>query len=141
MYRISRNVYLFAKEKFVKRLTENSNNMCERSRELDTEEPEYSYDLPDSTSEDEIPELSSITSYSFEPIRKLSRSLSLSSTSNASMDGEKQEQSSRIGNTSWYQCGKCYAVETEGVSLCCQDTNDIPEKFFRGMYFSIVFLM
>ena len=101
MYRIFRNVYLFAKEKFVKRLTEKSNNMsCERSRELDTEEPEYSYDLPDSTSEDEIPELSSITSYSFEPIPKLSRSLSLSSSSNASVDGEKQEQSSRIGNTS-----------------------------------------
>ena len=78
----------------------------ERCHELDTEEFEYSYDSSDSTSEDEFPHFSSITPYSFEPIRKLSRPPSLSSSSDASMDEEKQEQISRIGNTSWCQCEK-----------------------------------
>ena len=77
--------------------------------------------MPDSTSEDEIWDFSSITSYNLEKysksIRKLSRSPSLVSSYNASIDEEKQEQSSRIGNTSWCQCGKCYAVETERESL------------------------
>ena len=37
----------------------------ERCHELDTEELEYSYDLSDSTSEDEIQDFSSITSQTF----------------------------------------------------------------------------
>ena len=84
----------------------------EKCHKLDTEELEYYYDLSDSTSEDEIPDFSSITPYSFELIQKLSRSPSLSSNFDASMDEEKHEQSSRIGNTAWLQCGKCYAMET-----------------------------
>ena len=109
----------------------------ERCHELDTEE----LDLSDSTLEDEIPDFSSITRNSFQPARKLNRSPSLSSSSDASMDKEKQGQSSRTGNTSWCQCGKCYAMETEGERLCCQVTNETPDNYFRGTYFSIAFLM
>ena len=54
-----------------------SNISDERCYELDTK-LEYSYDLSDSTSEDEISDFSSITPYSFEFIWKLSRSPSLS---------------------------------------------------------------
>ena len=54
-------------------------------------------------------------------MRKLGRSPLLSSSSHASIDEKKQEQSSRIGNTSWFQYGKCYEKETEGESF--QDTN------------------
>ena len=43
----------------------------ERGHELDTEELEYSSDLSDSTSEDEIPDFSSINPYSFELIQNL----------------------------------------------------------------------
>ena len=61
----------------------------EKGHELDTEELEYSYDLSDSTSEDEIPDFSSINPYSFELIQNLSRSPSLSSSSDASMEERK----------------------------------------------------
>ena len=50
-------------------------------------------------------------------MRKLGRSPLLSSSSDASIDEKKQEQSSRIGNTSWFQYGKCYEKET-GEHLC-----------------------
>ena len=45
-------------------------------------------------------------------MRKLGKSPLLSSSSDASIDEKKQEQSSRIGNTSWFQYGKCYEKET-----------------------------
>ena len=60
----------------------------ERCHDLDTEELECSYDLSDSTSENETSGFSIITPCGFEPIQKLSRSPSLSSSSNASMDEE-----------------------------------------------------
>ena len=61
----------------------------ERAHQLDIKELEYSYDLSDSTSEDEIPDFSSINPYSFEPIQNLSRSPSLSYSSDASMEERK----------------------------------------------------
>lgn len=57
---------------------------------------EYSYDLSDSTSEDEIPYFSNKSLYSFEPIQKLSRSPSLSSSSDASMDEEEQRKAHEL---------------------------------------------
>ena len=89
----------------------------ERSLRLDPEELEYSYDLSECNSEDEIPDFSSITPYSFEPVWKLCKLPLLSSSSDASIDEEKQEQSSQIENTSWCQCGKCYTMETEGENF------------------------
>ena len=69
----------------------------ERCHDLDTEELEYSYDLSDSTSENETSDFSIITPYGFEPIQKLSRSPSLSSSSNASRD----EEQPRTNVTNW----------------------------------------
>ena len=57
---------------------------------------EYSYDLSDSTSKDEIPYFSSKRLYSFEPIQKLSRSPSLPSSSGASMDEEQQSKAHEL---------------------------------------------
>ena len=86
----------------------------ERCHGLDPQELEYSYDLSECNLEDEIPDFSSITPYSFEPVWKLRKLPLLSSSSDASIDEEKQEQSSQIENTSWCQRGKCYTMETEG---------------------------
>ena len=80
----------------------------ERCHGLDPEELKYSYDLSECNSEDKVPDFSSINSYSFEPVWKLSRLPLLSSSSDASIDEEKQEQSLQIENTSWCHCGKCY---------------------------------
>ena len=111
----------------------------ERCHELYTEELEYPYDLSNSTSEYGILYFSRITSYSFELVWKLRMSPSLSSSSDPSVDEENQEQSSRFRNASFCRYGKLYAMEIEGACLCCQDTTEIPKKFFRGTHISNAF--
>ena len=38
----------------------------------------------------------------------------------------------RIGNTDWCLCGRCAPMETHTESLCCKETNEIPEEYFEG---------
>ena len=38
----------------------------------------------------------------------------------------------RIGNTDWCLCGRCSPMETHTESLCCKETNEIPEEYFEG---------
>ena len=38
----------------------------------------------------------------------------------------------RIGNTDWCQCGECKPMATYMESLCCQNTNEVPEELFEG---------
>ena len=39
-------------------------------------------------------------------------------------------QDSRIGNNEWCTCGGlCRSMETANESLCCCDTNEIPDNF------------
>ena len=64
----------------------------------------------------------------------------MSFISDASVDEQKKEQSSQIGNTSWCQCGKCDAIETEGESLCCQVTNEIPGNISEVHTFQVAVL-
>ena len=41
----------------------------------------------------------------------------------------------RIGNIKWCKCGeRCQAMKTEEESLCCRDTNEIPDDNFKGMF-------
>ena len=49
----------------------------------------------------------------------------------SSSDSEKDDDS-RIGNTSWCFCGgECLPVSTYAESLCCLDTNEIPDDYFE----------
>ena len=104
-----------------------------------TEELTYSIDLSSSEDKSEsessdsdvsIPYFSLLKPYDHEPIRKLSRSPSPSSESSSS-DEEITEQT-RIGNTKWCQCSNCMPMETYEESLCCRDTNDVPDDYFKG---------
>ena len=106
-----------------------------------TEELTYSIDLSSSEDKSEsessdddsdvsIPDFSLLKPYDHEPIRKLSRSPSPSSESSSS-DEEITEQT-RIGNTKWCQCSNCMSMETYEESLCCRDTNDVPDDYFKG---------
>ena len=40
----------------------------------------------------------------------------------------------RIGNTNWRQCGLCQPMESEAESLCCLNTNEVPDDYFKGYY-------
>ena len=73
--------------------------------------------MSDSTLEDEIPDFSNINPYSFQPIQIVSRSPSLSSSSNASME----ERNAGTQLTNWKKIlvsvWKMLALETEKESL------------------------
>ena len=47
-------------------------------------------------------------------------------------NGPELDAKQRKGNTDWCLCGKCKAMETERESLCCLDTNEIPDDYFEG---------
>ena len=65
-----------------------------------------------------------------EPTRSSS---DLSSSSSSDTDGDKIE---RINNTDWCKCGGfCGAMKTNCESLCCRDTNEIPDEYFNGKYY------
>ena len=49
-----------------------------------------------------------------------------------SSDTDEPEELERIGNITW--C-KCFAMETNTESLCCYDTNEVPDVLFEGMFF------
>ena len=37
----------------------------------------------------------------------------------------------QIGNSEWYECSKqCKPMKTYTECLCCQERNDIPERYF-----------
>ena len=44
----------------------------------------------------------------------------------------KATKVSRVGKNDWCVCGSCKAMQIEAESLCCRDTNEIPEDFFEG---------
>ena len=79
-------------------------------------------------SEEEQPTIATLRPYEFEPVEKITGPISPSSSSGES----EEEENSRIGNTEWCLCEKCEAMETYTESLCCQDTNEVPEDYFEG---------
>ena len=110
----------------------------------ETEEPEHSMDFSSRSSSDssdtsdsdlsseenedmETPDFNTLRPYDHEPTRILGRSPSPSVSPSKATKG-----ASRIGNTEWCMCGKCQAMETEEESLCCRDTNEIPDEKFSG---------
>lgn len=84
----------------------------------------------DSTSEgdESIPDLSVLNPYDFEPI------IAFNEIENE--EGESNSKSTdiptRIGNVNWCKCGYCKPMESEAESLCCLDTNQIPDENFEG---------
>ena len=89
-----------------------------------------------SSSEESLPDdLSNLKPYDWEPRRSASevadlmKNLSLSSDTEDS--SEENAEDKRIGNTDW--CGCCRPMDTYTESLCCAETNDVPEEYFEGM--------
>ena len=63
--------------------------------------------------------------YDFEPNIK-----DLPSDSN-NQQKEKNEHW-RIGNTDWCICEKSQPMESKAESLCCLDTDEVPDDYFEG---------
>ena len=116
--------------------SENDHNSSESSKFqadfLDSQELSYSVDLSDlsendqSESDESIPDLCLLKTYNFEPlVKKIPNNTDLEST---------EATTKRIGNTNWCQCGLCQPMESEAESLCCLDTNEVPDDYFEGYY-------
>ena len=71
--------------------------------------------------------------YDMEPRRKLEDQDLRTDTERSNDSSDSEAENERIGNNDWCVCGgKCRALETYTESYCCQDTNEIPEDFFKG---------
>lgn len=81
-----------------------------------------------SSSDESLHDLTKLKPYDLEPIYS---DVASSSSDSERVDSEEEEQS-RIGNTSWCECGNCRAMKTYTESYCCRDTNEIPDEYFEG---------
>ena len=97
-----------------------------------TQELEYptssSSSCESSESEDSLPDISRLKPYDFEPEIPYAEE-------EQTPESEQSILTSRIGNTHWCLCGECKPMETEAESLCCLDTNEVPDEYFEGKYF------
>lgn len=122
------------------------------SNELDTQELQYSIDLSSSSeneinnefsnlsgsdlnsghssSDESFPDITKLKPYDHEPVCP-PRMYDLKDTDG---DDSESEETSRIGNTDWCLCGNCKEMETYSESLCCLDTNGVPEELFEGIF-------
>ena len=97
-----------------------------------TQELEYptssSSSCESSESENSLPDISSLKPYDFEPEIPYAEE-------EQTPESEQSILASRIGNIHWCLCGECKPMETEAESLCCLDTNEVPDEHFEGKYF------
>ena len=70
----------------------------------------------------------------FEPNVSSSNLSSTSSDKDISSSDSETVEESRLGNTNWCLCGKCFPMLTYTESLCCLDTNKVPDEYFEGMH-------
>ena len=66
--------------------------------------------------------------------------ISNSNSDEGTSDSEQEKE--RIGNTDWCVCGgKCRPMESYTESLCCRETNEVPDEYFEGQTYqtSLIF--
>ena len=83
----------------------------------------------DSVSDISLPDVTKLKPYDFEPEASSNEEDNIDISNDDSSDEEK----SRIGNVDWCVCGKCRPVQTFTESLCCRDTNEVPDDLFEGL--------
>ena len=126
------NSRVFAETKELQYSTEMSSSETDTAsdiNEFESGELKYSSSTEISTAEesdsDEDFLQDNLKSYDFEPACPPSiEFLSDNDVDEEITDGRK-------GNTNWCLCGHCQAMGTEAESLCCRDTNDIPDNYFE----------
>ena len=83
----------------------------------------------------EYPNVFTLKPFDFEPEISLEEQQQMPNDSSESDSNESPDEECRIGNTDWCKCGCCQPMQTYTESLCCKDTNEIPEKLFDGKQF------
>ena len=84
-------------------------------------------DSSSDSDEGDLPDISSLKPFCFEPEISLEEQQNISDDSS---DSERFEEfvESRIGNNYWCPCGgHCKPMGTNAESLCCRDNNEIPD--------------
>ena len=81
---------------------------------------------------DSIPDIHKLQPYDLEPEIASSDVSTTTSDENTSSSDSEIADYSRIGNTSWCSCGKCFPMTTYTESLCCRDTNEVADEYFEG---------
>ena len=90
-------------------------------------------DEDDNSSEEElIQDFAKLRPYDHEPTVPSAEISTSSASDDEDADDSEQEEQERIGNVDWCGCGKCRPMLTFTESLCCQDTNEVPEELFEG---------
>ena len=83
--------------------------------------------------------MNTLKPYDFEPIVSSNSGDEASGTYDepeVQEDDNSSHSTSRVGNIRWCKCGECRAMSTEVESVCCSESNEIPEDFFEGTYFN-----
>ena len=83
----------------------------------------------ESSDNDNIPDIGLLKPYDHESQRT---SFDEGSLSDVSSTCSTDSETLRIGNTDCCLCGRCVPMETYAESLCCKETNKIPEEYFEG---------
>ena len=45
----------------------------------------------------------------------------------------EEEDTSKIGNSLWFSCGRYKPMSTRAETICCLDKYEIREKYFKGI--------
>ena len=91
---------------------------------------ELSYD-----DDDELTNLNEhLKPYNYEPSCQPRKDFISNSENDEDSDvsSDSNQEVSGKGNTNWCACGHCRALETEIESICCRDTNKVPDNYFDG---------
>ena len=91
---------------------------------------ELSYD-----NDDELTHLNEhLKPYKYEPSSQPRKDFSSNSENDEDSDvsSDSNQEVSGKGNTNWCASGHCRALETEIESICCRDTNKVPDNYFGG---------
>ena len=92
---------------------------------LDTQELTYSVHLSSSDSDlssEGEHESDALQPYDFEPLIKDIPKQKFQQTCEPTIK--------RKGDINWCQCGLCQVMDSEAESLCCLDTNEVPDDYF-----------
>ena len=85
--------------------------------------------LSSESDNDSFPDINKLKPYDLEPEIASSELSSSSSGDNISSSDSENDD-----DTSWCLCRKCLSMSTYAESLCCRDTNEIPDDYFEGNY-------
>ena len=83
----------------------------------------------ETSTDDSFPD--ALKPFAFEPMCSPRKTYEVSSSESSSGDEENIENQRKY-NTKWCLCNKCMPMNAEVESLCCRDTNDIPDNYFQG---------